>query len=444
MGQNTGRAVWFLTSPATTMAEWIRPQDSRSAINRAGLTLASWWRGLPKRRLVDMPPEESDRVIQSVRVLNDWRASHAMPLLTFRMVLTGRARRVDSKVVIAQRMKRMVSIVGKLAREETMKLSQMQDIGGCRAILSRPDDVRRLLSMYRGPEGLLFPEVVPWTFDDYMDRSPKPDGYRGVHIVGRYDAKAVSNEPWNGLRIEIQLRTRLQHAFATAVETVTTFTRQPLKFGAGPEDWRRFFSLAGAGFAFLENTTAVPNTPTNFEALREELVQAAARLNVRQRLEGWASALKQLPRRNVRNADLLLLVLDTTDNTIRVTGFSGRDEANDAVAAIERGAEAGNLDAVLVGVESARNLKSAFPNYYADTHAFLEALECRIGAPAASPTRPTVVATRLAAAGNGAPCSASRIGCGSTKSGPGRSRGTGRAGAKTQGTPRDRPTAVRI
>jgi hypothetical protein len=54
-----------------------------------------------------------------------------MPLLTFRMGLTKRAKRVESEALIAQRLKRFSSVMNKLSREPTMKLSQMHDLGGC-------------------------------------------------------------------------------------------------------------------------------------------------------------------------------------------------------------------------------------------------------------------------------------------------------------------------
>ena len=48
-----------------------------------------------------------------------------------------------------------------------------------------------------------------------------------------------------GLRIEIQIRSRLQHAWATAVETVDAFSGTSLKTtgGSGSEktDWGRFY-----------------------------------------------------------------------------------------------------------------------------------------------------------------------------------------------------------
>jgi hypothetical protein len=207
---------------------------------------------------------------------------------------------------------------------------------------------------------------------DYI-RNPKPDGYRGIHVVGRYRPKLEKNEPWHGQRIEIQLRTRSQHAFATAVETVTTFTRTRLKFGGGPDDWRRFFTLTGSAFALREGTPYVDGTPTDASELTKELRDITKSLKVRQRLVGWARALKQLPRRNVTKFKWLLLTLNVRDNTIRVTGFPTRETAALALTEIEK-LKFEHLDAVLVWVDSVQDLKAAYPNYYADTGEFIRAL----------------------------------------------------------------------
>ena len=209
---------------------------------------------------------------------------------------------------------------------------------------------------------------------DYL-RSPKADGYRGIHVVGRFAARAEARQPWNGQRIEVQLRSRLQHAFATAVETVTTFTRSPLKFGGGPEEWRRFFSLMGSALAMREGTPLVEGTPSDPEELVEELRYRSEVLDVNGRLRGWANALKAIPRRHVTGAKWLLMVLDVNKNTVRVTGYNNRQKAATALAKIERYFDAlGSFDAVLVWVPSAHHLRAAYPNYYADTGEFLNAL----------------------------------------------------------------------
>jgi hypothetical protein len=202
---------------------------------------------------------------------------------------------------------------------------------------------------------------------------PKEDGYRGIHIVARYHPRLAERMPWNGQRIEIQLRTKLQHAFATAVETVTTFTRQPLKFGAGPVEWQRFFSLTGSALAVLEKTPTLKSTPEDPTELIAELREVSRELNVTQRLQVWANTVRTLPRKHTKNFKWLLLILDTTQNTVSVTGFQDREEATKAVSEIEK-TQQPDLDAVLVWVNSIKGLRAAYPNYYADTQEFLDVL----------------------------------------------------------------------
>ncbi len=261
-----------------------------------------------------------------------------------------------------------------------MKLSQMQDLGGCRAIMSGIDELNSLFDLYRNANDDFVQAENGMKCSNYV-LHPKADGYRGIHLVGRYKARALKNEPWNGHRIEIQLRTQLQHAFATAVETVTTFTRAPLKFGGGPDQWRRFFSLMGSSLAIREGTPLVGDTPTDPDELVRELRELTKSLRVRQRLRGWTKALNRLPRREMADAKWILLVLDVSEDTIRTTGFTDPKKAVQAVAAIETSSQASQLDAVLVGVSSIQSLRSAYPNYYADTAAFVAALNTALREP---------------------------------------------------------------
>src|SRR5580704_5104351 len=69
-------------------------------------------------------------------IINNWRSSHAFPLQSFKMTLLVRAKKVDSKAIVAQRLKRLPSIELKLRRFKDMRLSQMQDLGGCRAVVA--------------------------------------------------------------------------------------------------------------------------------------------------------------------------------------------------------------------------------------------------------------------------------------------------------------------
>ena len=123
-----------------------------------------------------------------------------------------------------------------------MKLSKMQDIGGCRAVMASVEHVRQLVRKYeRSKHNHRFLKAF-----DYISY-PKESGYRSYHLVYQY--QSYRSPEWNGLRIEVQLRTRLQHAWATAVEAVGTFTQQGLKASLGDPDWWRFFALMGTAIS---------------------------------------------------------------------------------------------------------------------------------------------------------------------------------------------------
>jgi len=346
------------------MVEWTICEYGKGAIDRAGQCLLEWW-------TTAGDPADHAKWSNALGVVENWRACHGLPLNVIQRALRGRAQKIEPKVIVAQRLKRFSSIMNKLARESSMKLSQMQDLGGCRAILSNIDAVNSLYDMYGSAP--LFSEEGSLKRYDYI-KEPKDDGYRGIHVVARYHPRIRSREAWDGYRIEIQLRTNLQHAFATAVETVTTFTRAPLKFGAGPAEWRRFFSLMGSALAIREQTSSVPNTPTNEAELISELQELSSALRVRQRLQGWADGLRTLRSQHMKNSEMLLLVLDIGKNTIKVTGYQNRNEGVQAVAEIEKSKRT-DVDAVLVWVSSVRQLRVAYPNYYADTKKFLDALD---------------------------------------------------------------------
>jgi hypothetical protein len=166
------------------------------------------------------------------------------------------------------------------------------------------------------------------------------------------------------------------------VETVDAFTQQALKSSRGQRDWERFFQLMGTEMAFREGTPAVPWTPTNQGDLLSELKSCADGLRVKASLEGFTMAFRATRAPSVRGAEYFLLSLDTVAERLRITGYERTElqEASKDYAAIEkRIREKVAADAVLVSVDSISNLERAYPNYFADTHAFIAELERALG-----------------------------------------------------------------
>jgi len=116
--------------------KWVSPRYSKKAVNRAGVVLAD-----PHSRLVETG--------HALDVLNNWRASHALPLNAIQMNLRLASRRVCSKPLIAQRLKRTPSAIAKLRRFDSMQLARMQDVGGCRAVVDNVGQVKRLFQSFQ-------------------------------------------------------------------------------------------------------------------------------------------------------------------------------------------------------------------------------------------------------------------------------------------------------
>jgi len=206
--------------------------------------------------------------------------------------------------------------------------------------------------------------------------NPKESGYRGVHLIYKYFSDR--SDVYNGLLIEIQLRSQLQHAWATAVETVGTFLKQSLKSSQGHEDWLRFFVVMSAVLSIRERTGRVPNTSDSRTALIRELRKLTRSLDVHRRLHAYGQSLRALEDPNVSGAQYFLMALDPRADTISIAGFSKGelDRATKQYLATERALDASTgAEAVLVSVDSISALKRAYPNYFLDTRAFLEALK---------------------------------------------------------------------
>ena len=250
------------------------------------------------------------------------------------MYLRNKSRQVDSKSLVAQRIKRRSSIESKLRRFDWLSLSEMQDLGGCRAVLRSVAYVDRLIDAYQNSR--IKHQLL--RTDNYID-TPKRSGYRGHHLIYCYFSD--KKDTYNDLKIELQLRSTLQHIWATAVETVGAFTEQELKSSQGEKGWLRFFVLMSSVFAQQENRPLVPNTPENHIELLDELKYYAKKLDVISRLAAYRTATRVLSGQStLTNVRYFLLQLDRVDRKIRVRHFRRSDFHSASEAYLEAEGEA--------------------------------------------------------------------------------------------------------
>ena len=210
--------------------------------------------------------------------------------------------------------------------------------------------------------------------NDYIAR-PKRDGYRSLHQVFRYVSD--KHPEANGLRIELQIRTRLQHAWATAVETLGAIEKASFKTGEGNDAVKRYFQLASALFSLDEGQ---PVTEPCKGMCHKELVREFEALD--KRLEATAKlrtlAVRQLPKitgRDRKNG-LLLLVLKVSPNGDSQLDVQRYDNVSVAEMAYS-GIELLNKDnpavyVLLMNTNNVSKLQQAYPNYYLDASLYLE------------------------------------------------------------------------
>lgn len=314
----------------------------------------------------------------SLEVLSEWRSYHSYPMNVFKKRIKRTAERIDSKAITAQRLKRVPSIIKKLNRKyengsETMRLTQMQDIAGCRAVMSDVGLVKKLYYDYYINGDLKHERVSE---KDYIT-NPKKDGYRSIHLVYRYKSDR-GKSIYNGLLVEVQIRSQLQHVWATAVETVGFFTGKAIKSNEGERDWEIFFKLVSSAFAKIEGCPTIPDINSYEEDLYGQIRQKEKELNVISKMGRWMDSLRHFETlHNKKNMQFFLLELDTIQEKLIITPYSKRQEhkaMEDYLNAEKKIYGKPEYDVVLVGADTFTALKSAYPNYFLDTREFIKQL----------------------------------------------------------------------
>mgnify|MGYP000072927477 CR=1 FL=1 len=339
------------------------PSLSKSSINKAGKDIA--------RNLL-----QGDERRVALSKINAWRVAHAYPINTFVATLRKKTRKYPDPVV-AQRLKRLPTILDKLKRQPHMDLTRMQDIGGVRAILSSIDDLKSLRNDYV-EKGRFSHALIDE--DDYV-AVPKSDGYRGIHLIYSYNntlSRTSDPSQYKGLLVELQMRTQLQHSWATAVETVGVMRSEALKSQKGNRDWLDFFEYVSSVFAIAEDSPILPQHE-NMSTIEifEHAYRLIKDLNVLEVLKGWSVATGAIHKEGAGGYYNIIL-LNKTTKMVRIIGYA-KDfvkEASAKYAELEIEASSnGTPEPVLVSAGDLENLKKAYPNYFLDIKKFASHIE---------------------------------------------------------------------
>lgn len=324
------------------------PGGSKSRVNRAGERVRS-----------------GTATSEDLHVIDDWRAAHGAVLNTFQAILRIRAR--GRGITVAQRHKRKRTIVEKLRRFPGMKLARMDDVAGCRLIFKREKDLYSFRTEFHQAR-FRHRRRNENEYDKYdYIKNPKTTGYRGVHDVYEYNVNSEVGRPLTGLNVEIQYRTLVQHAWATAVEVIGFITESQPKFQQGDKRYERAMALSSEILARAHESKKGPHPEMNDRDVVREFLAADSDLDLLRMLRGLNAADRAVSTN--RNAILIF----AEGAPLEVKTYRDAPEALRALFELERQMPDG--DVVLVRADTSDEVRLAFKNYFSDARDFIRLVE---------------------------------------------------------------------
>ena len=332
---------------------------SRSKINNAGKTLLEG-------------PDIGFPYIDANLVVEDWRKLHMVPLTELVAEVTKTLESAGVHAAFSShRLKRMTSIIAKLNHNPGMGLGGLQDIGGARFVF---DDIESLLDAQKVIASATFEHFVADREPNDYVAEPKESGYRSIHFKYKFIS---DNSDYDGLRVELQIRTKLQHDWAMAVEIAELISKSSLKASLGDENWLSFFKLSSAVFAQKEGMpvsssfagytekdycVAYGNLERNYKFLDQlqALVSAVQITELHSLKMGYAVVYIQFDEKRVQ---------------LRHFDTDALETATLYYSEVEKSINDKNAAVVLVSVSDMKELQEAYPSYFLNASEFVQALQ---------------------------------------------------------------------
>lgn len=288
----------------------------------------------------------------------------------------------------ASRNKRIETIISKLCRPEKPKLDRIHDIAGTRIIFENIKSLEDYIDILENTELVNFKEKINEDKNRYnYIKNPKSDGYRSIHKVFYYS----SNIPYSTLneksfnlenkKIELQLRTRLQHIWATTVEIYDIINKSNIKTGTHNKLETKeglFFKNCSLVFEGIES-----NDVEKIKININEIFRDKDLVEIYNRLKGIKNIKNiQLPK-TLGSDEVFILITDL--NKGKTTFFTTDPiEKNDkqdtflinaSYRRLEEKNTKGEYILLLLTLGDIKKLKNVYPNYFLNTNKFISILK---------------------------------------------------------------------
>ena len=333
---------------------------SRNQINKAGEIL--------------LTSKNEEKIRSAIDIINDWRELHLPVLDELHNDIVSFLNEVNVEIhFVSSRLKRLSSIQNKLDRKPGMKLGGVQDIGGLRIVVPTISVLNKAYDVLSNNIYEHF-ELTKNPVDYVL--KPQDTGYRSIHFIYKYKSK---NSDLNEMKVELQLRTKLQHSWAMAVETAELITGTALKSGQGDAEWLSFFRIVSSIFANKEGTAILAEHIDNnytHQKLLQQLYKLNSENNFVDKLKAMNASITHSQKEDHKNG-YYILNINFEQKTVTIKAFpkNRKKEASDWYSNLEKNVEEKKNAVVLVSVPKMQELQEAYPSYFLDTNNFIETIE---------------------------------------------------------------------
>lgn len=322
---------------------------SKTKIDKSGLALA-------KSKFRD-----EVEFIELEEVFDEYRKAHLKPLSETTLDIQRMLSNYGTDYYIAQRLKRKPQIVRKLNRL-SVRLTQLQDIGGCRIIVPKDNDVDQIFTFLeekaKTEAGFNIDRIT-----DYRERGRDDTGYRSLHVILERDK----------LNLELQIRSRIQHYWAESIERTSVIYGHHLKEKEGaPEVIDYFKHLSDVFYEIESGREPNPTQKIQIDALRqscERIISDSDKHKVFDSFvnEGVIKTLTEKESKNPSGLNNWILIFDWNQGSF-VSWDIVSQSPDDAVAAYvhyehQYPAEQG-FEVVLIGSSEVATVRQTHSHYF--------------------------------------------------------------------------------
>jgi ppGpp synthetase/RelA/SpoT-type nucleotidyltranferase len=343
----------------------VRMKLSKTKIDKSGLALA---RAKYKDEVDFIELEEA---------FDEYRKSHLKPLSETTLEIQRMLGNFGTKYYIAQRLKRKPQIIRKLNRL-SVRLTQLQDIGGSRIIVPKNNDVDTIFSFLESKSkngaGFSIERVV-----DYREKGRDDTGYRSLHVIMERD----------GVNLELQIRSRIQHYWAESIERTSVIYGHHLKEKEGaPEVIDYFKNLSDVFYEIESGREPSASQRIQIDALRQSCEQIISHSDTHKVFDSFVNegVIKTLTEKETRNPSGLnnwILIFDWNQGAFVSWDIVGQDP-DDAVSTYVHyenmyPADQG-FEVVLIGSSEVATVRQTHSHYFGiETYSsILESLDSSI------------------------------------------------------------------